>query len=114
MPNTAGEGSFMDPSKQRWKRIARMHALRDRIAEWAARNKPAELQEGIRRYLGPHAPGEELVMQGVGFALVATPPGGSSLIHRYLPFKLSRWKRRTAPRRPAVVFWSGRRSAGRA
>jgi len=73
----------MDRSKQRWKRITRMHALRDRIAEWAARNKPDELQEGIRCYLGPHDPDEELVMQGVGFALVAAPPDGSSLIDRY-------------------------------
>ena len=73
----------MDLSKQRWKRIARMHALRDRIAEWAARNKPDELQEGIRCYLGPHDPDEEMVMQGVGFALVAAAPDGSSLIDRY-------------------------------
>ncbi|MBN2801441.1 MAG: hypothetical protein JXX28_20030 [Deltaproteobacteria bacterium] len=73
----------MELEKERLKRVARVHALRDRIAEWAARDRPAELRAGIRRYLGPQEPDESLVMQGVAFALIAPPPGGTSPIDRY-------------------------------
>ncbi len=73
----------MDLAKQRWKRIARMYVLRDRIAEWAARNRPTDLQQGIRCFLGPHDPGEELVRLGIAFALIASPPGRPSLIESY-------------------------------
>ena len=72
----------MDQNSERWKRIARTHALRDRVGEWAARVMPAELQAGIRCWLGPHAAAEDLVMQGVAFALLA-PHGGPSLVARY-------------------------------
>ena len=69
---------------RRRKRILRMHTLRDQAGQWAAEHHPEEFERSVRCWLGPHTPDEDLVMQGIGFALVAGPAdGGPSLIARY-------------------------------
>lgn len=69
--------------KRRFKRIARLHALRDRVAEWAARHHGQELEDGMRCYLGTHEPEQDMVLNAVAFALLAPPPGQPSLLQRF-------------------------------
>jgi len=60
-----------------------------RIAEWAAAVDEEALFEGIRHWLGARPP-DDLVTNGVPFALVAPPPGSPSLIERYTALGMAR------------------------
>ena len=73
----------MESEQERWKRVNRMHGLRDRASEWAARTRPLELEEGMRCWIGHHEPDEPLVLEAIAFALVSPGEEGSSLLERY-------------------------------
>ncbi|MCB9678242.1 MAG: hypothetical protein H6737_24285 [Alphaproteobacteria bacterium] len=70
-------------AQDRDKRIARMHKMRDRVGEWAARYHPDALAEGIRCWIGSHEPHEDLVRVGVSFALIAPVGDAPSLLERF-------------------------------
>jgi len=74
----------MDREQRRWKRVARMQGIRDRVAEWAAREHADELREGIELWIGHGDASEEMAMQGVAFALVVPlDDDRPSFIERY-------------------------------
>ena len=89
----------MDRDQQRWKRVARTQGIRDRIAEWAARESPDELREGIQLWIGHGDASEELAMQGVAFALVVP-------LHDDHPTLIERYRQAAGdlPRADRVVF----------
>jgi hypothetical protein len=62
----------------------RMNDVRNRIAEWAAKHHADDLQRGMEHCLGPRPRDTPRVHSALGFALVAPPPGGASLIERYI------------------------------
>lgn len=62
----------------------RMWSMRERVAEWAARHDQDALVGGIDDWLGDHPREEEQVLSGLGFALLAPPDDGPSLLERYV------------------------------
>ena len=67
----------------RTKRIARLQHLRDLAAEWAARHHAAELEQGIRVWMGADGFDPERLPPALGFALIARFGEGPSLLDRF-------------------------------
>lgn len=93
----------MDDNRARNERIDRMHRLRDRIGEWAAKHRRQVLVDGIRCWIGHHEGEEQLARQGVAFALITPGADGQA------PFEAFADAVGKLPRRDRVVLeaWRG-------